>query len=223
MTDNEYNDCPNVRQGYEYWKAVFLNFEQHWQHNFNVIRPLSRPENFAFVHKDALYIGLNLVGGRVQSSSEWTARFQLQLQWVEEMIDTYVDSIKDHSNNGRMVKSIILIGHADPSSDHAAFFDPLVEYIEEISTNSNGEVDDENNNINAGEDFVFLYLNGDSHVWKLESDFFGQSKFLRMQVEGGTRDPPVAITVNSITVGGTARVAPSDVFLHDRRLPVDRK
>jgi hypothetical protein len=204
--DNEWNDCPNVNQGYAHWNSVFGNFDENWTHDFDVFRPADRPENFTFLHKQTLYIGLNLVGGRIQHGEEWSTRFQEQLEWVRELVDSYVanaDTDTDTTN-----KRVVLFGHANPTADHAEFFNPLVDYIEEINDNN---------------DVAFLYLNGDAHVWNYEPDFFDVSQFLRIQVEGGTRDPPVAIIVNNNGGGGGgggggASSSPSDVFAFDRML-----
>jgi hypothetical protein len=179
---------------------VFGSFESNWNHDFDIIRPTNRTENFAFVHKKSLFIGLNLVGGGLHHAGEWRTRLQDQFEWVKELVTS------DVLGSPSKARGVIIFGHANPASDHSGFFDPLSSYIR----------DDLNNSI------PFLYLNGDAHAWRIDTDFYGQSNFLRMQVEGGTRDPPLQVTVNATadsTVNATSdRSNASAVFSYNRML-----
>jgi hypothetical protein len=191
--DNEWNDCPNVNQGLSHWTTVFGDFDKHWDHNFQVIRPADRNENFAFVHKNSLFIGLNLVGGRVHHSGEWSSRLLDQFHWVEQLVASNV------LGSSPKAGKVVVFGHANPTGDHSDFFDSLRDYIR----------DDLKNTI------PFLYLNGDAHAFRHDTNFFSQSNFLRIQVEGGTGDPPIQVSVN------TSIFFPldiSDVFSYDRML-----
>jgi hypothetical protein len=222
-TDNEWNDCPNINQGYAHWNTVFGKFDQNWYHTFDVSRPTERPENFSFIHKKVLYIGLNLVGGRVHNTDEWLARLSGQLQWVQELVESYINERPDNDeivsiSRGRLpvAKRVVLFGHADPTADHADFFEPLADYIVGVSARiRNGDTDA----ANGASDIAFLYLNGDSHVWKYEPNFFGVPQFSRIQVEGGTRNPPVEITVDIRgNIPGDAEGGGANAFSYDRML-----
>ena len=83
------------------------------------------------------------------------------------------------SSSSDTADNVVIVGHATPTADHAAFFDPRVEYMEVELENS----------------ITFLYLNGDAHAWSVHSVFFEQPNFVQLQVEGGTRDPPLAVSV----------------------------
>jgi hypothetical protein len=101
LGDNDFNDCPNPDEGLQFWKDSFLNFEsRHWTHNFNIQHQDGRPENFAFEHKGTLFIGLNLVGGRVHSKSEWNTRLTEQVDWTKDLISGVND-----------VDRVVIFGH----------------------------------------------------------------------------------------------------------------
>lgn len=195
LGDNEWNDCPNVDQGFTYWKTVFGRFDEQWNHAFSLQRHQTRTENFAFVHKRTLFFGLNLVGGHVQRAKEWKERLTDLYEWVQQLVDSRVLSPQADAD------SVVIFGHADPSHDHDDFFDPLVDYLEQdlVST------------------IPFLYLNGDGHAWNYKEKFYRRPNFLRIQVEGGTRDPPLQISLNN----SDARAKPiSDVFNYNRMLTI---
>lgn len=195
LEDNEWNDCPNVDQGFTYWMTVFGRFEEQWNLPFSVQRHDSRPENFAFVHKRTLFFGLNLVGGRVHRASEWEERLTDLCEWVQQLVDSRVLSPEADAD------SVVIFGHADPTSHHAAFFDPLADYLEQDLVSK----------------IPFLYLNGDAHVWNYKEKFYRRPNFLRIQVTGGTRDPPLLVSLNN----SDARVKPvSEVFTYDRMLTI---
>jgi Calcineurin-like phosphoesterase len=136
MGDNEWNDCPNPDDGWNYWHEVFGNFEDNWDHpDISVVHPSDRKEAFYFVHKGVLHIGLNMVGGQRLDRIEWDNRLNEQQLWVKALIQTYL-------------MPTILFGHADPKNYHAAFFNPLVEFIQDTLLNS----------------IPIFYFNGDGHT-----------------------------------------------------------
>lgn len=172
------------------------HFEDNWDHNFQVDRPSDRPENFSFTHKKNLFIGLNIVGGRVHDPAEWTLRLTEQVAWATGLM-------KAHTTGNMVVdqvRSIVIFGHANPTAVHDSFFVPLKTFIRD----------------ELASDIPVLYLNGDGHLWSYDSSFFGLKQLLRIELTGGTTEPPLQLIV-----------APSDdavsnnaesVFLYDRRL-----
>jgi hypothetical protein len=156
-----------------------------------VTRP-ERSENFVVLHKRSLFIGLNLVGGRIDDQIEWTTRLEGQFNWVKELISTHTTV----GGGEDLVDSVAIFGHCNPASSHDDFFEPLKRYIR----------DDLHNLL------PILYLNGDAHAWKYQESFKRQSSWLRITVEGGTRNPPLQVTV--VNSGTT----PADVFTSDRQL-----
>jgi hypothetical protein len=69
--DNEWNDCQDPDKAWQFWEQYFLNFEQNWNIGWEVTHQQEQKENLAFVYHDVLFIGLNLVGGRIHDQEEW--------------------------------------------------------------------------------------------------------------------------------------------------------
>ena len=110
--DNEWNDCVDPNQAWTYWDTHLMGLENHWSHGFNVMRQTARPENFAFVHSDVLFMGFNLVGGTIIDP-------QLMADNVSWMNTNF-------SSFGNQVNSAVLFGHAFPNGGRQAFGDALV-------------------------------------------------------------------------------------------------
>jgi len=176
LGDNDWNDCPNPQEGLEHWNAEFLGFESRfWDHSFAISTQPGRQENFSFQHKGTLFIGLNLVGGTVLSMNEWIDRLSSQVNWTKTLIRSYVAEISPQT--GR----VVIFGHADPTIKHQRFFNPLRIFIKDELENS----------------VPILYVNGDGHEWLYEPNFYGQSSFLRIMVQGLTVDPPLKVMVEA--------------------------
>lgn len=164
--DNEYNDCLNPAEGWKFWNKHFLRFEQRWPHTLRVFRQLEREENFAFPHGGVLFVGLNLVGGRVHDKAEWKRRHAEDLDWLRRNIQTFGDASS----------SLVVFGHALPTPLHDDFFRPFIE--------------------EAGRfDKPVLYLHGDGHRW-IHDRPFSAKNILRVQVDQGGIAPPIKVTVN---------------------------
>lgn len=84
--DNEWNDLENPTQGWKWWQKYYSNFEERFGPSWKTERQLERPENFAFVRKGVVFIGINLVGGRVHDPSEWSRRLPEDAAWIKEML-----------------------------------------------------------------------------------------------------------------------------------------
>ena len=108
---------------------------RYWNHSFAIERMEDRPETFAFVHNGALFIGLNLVGGRPFNNAEWTDRLSGQATWAMRLMR-------------RHKIPTVLFGHANPDNgNHEEFFEPMQTFLR-----------DEWENL-----IPVLYLNGDKH------------------------------------------------------------
>jgi hypothetical protein len=121
--DNDWNDCPMPEAAFEYWEEKFERFENNFNveqlPNFpSVNRQMGRDENFAFLHKGVLFIGVHVVDGTVQSEREWSIRDTENLQWVEQQLTLY---------DTDEFRAIVLLGHAGYSSKVGDFFWPAME------------------------------------------------------------------------------------------------
>lgn len=193
LGDNDWTDCPNRDEGLRFWKRTFVGYEsKHWNHTFAIERQPNREENFAFVHKGSLFMGLNIIGGNVHSASEWTSRLTEQAAWTISMIDQYRET------KGDAVGRVVIFGHANPNNLHRDYFRTLQSYIR-------GELRNE---------IPVLYLNGDKHEWSYDTDFYGQSSWLRIMVSGKGIEPPVRVSIDS----ASEETKPENVFEYDRML-----
>lgn len=175
-----------------FWRQEFEGFDsKYWNHTFDLQRQEGYSENFAFVHKRTLFIGLNLVGGSVHNAKEWTTRLTAEYEWTRELILNYKAS---SSGVGR----VVLFGHANPKVRHNEFFVPLRRFVQTELNNT----------------IPMLYLNGDKHEWLHEDSFLDQESFLRIMLTGGSSEPPLKIMVQA---NGKV-MPPNQTFLYDRQL-----
>ena len=142
-----------------------MRFDRNWQHDFRLYRQLEHEENFSFVKNGVLFIGINIVGGRVVDKAEWTQRHADDLDWVRRNLRRF----SDH------VSSMVLFGHALPVERHNDFFVPFSEEAETFGK-------------------PVLYLHGDGHRW-IHDRPFPAKNILRIQVDQGGTAPPLKVTV----------------------------
>lgn len=163
--DNEWNDCTNPDEAWPLWTKHFKRFEEKWKYDLRINRQEKRDENFAFVRSDVLFIGINIVGGRVHDANEWAQRHAENLEWTRANFEKYRHSIK----------SAVIFGHAFPLKVHDDYFKGL-------------------NTIAVDFKKPILYLHGDGHRWIRNRPFDAQN-ILRIQVDQGGIAPPIKITV----------------------------
>lgn len=189
--DNDWTDCPNTEEGLQLWQDEFVGFEsKYWKHSFDIQRQHKRPYNFAFTHKGILFIGVNIAGGPVRDTEERVTRLADQAEWTIELIRSYQQS----SDVGR----VVIFGHANPTSCHRPFFKPIRAFIKD--------------ELKSG--IPILYLNGDTHVWSYDPNFYNERSLLRIMVTGLAVDPLLKV---SVTADGQFHM-PEEVFVIDRRL-----
>jgi hypothetical protein len=163
--DNEWNDCENPAQGWKYWLKHFNNFDTKWKYDFVVHRQKVRNENFAFQLDGVLFIGINLVGGRVHDAVEWKTRHAQNITWIESIFKA----------NHKKFHAVVLFGHALPMVKHNDFFIPLLPIVKTTNV-------------------PLLYLHGDGHKW-IKDKPLGTDLITRVQVDQGGIAPPVKVTV----------------------------
>jgi hypothetical protein len=104
--DNEYNDCINPDEAWDYWLKHLMRFDQRWQNSFRVFRQLEREENFAFIDNGVLFVSIFLVSGRVHDKEEWSRRHEQDMQWIETTMRVFKDR----------VKCAVIFSHAFPTA-----------------------------------------------------------------------------------------------------------
>lgn len=187
--DNEYNDCSDPEDALELWRDGLVRFDtKHWNHSLPVRTMDNRPESFYFVNKGTLFIGLNLVGTPSFSDDEWDERLDTQVEWTIQLIE-------EHRTGDNEVGAVVILGHASPNGEHDPFFIPLRDYIRKILQNS----------------MPILYLCGDVHSFYYDPNYENQPSWLRVRLEGGSKDPPLKVVVNPPKITGEYDEI-SDVF-----------
>ncbi len=109
--DNETTDCVSPTQGWSYWTQYLLRLEQNWPCSPSTERQSGRTENFAYVHKGMLFVGINLVGG-----TNDTNIMEDDADWVVQQLQTKVSQ----------VRGAVIFAQAGPGSNHSTFFNPFV-------------------------------------------------------------------------------------------------
>ena len=163
--DNEWNDCSNPEAAWRLWTRYLMGFDLHWTDALSVDRHPERDDLFAFFQTGVLFVGVNVVGGKVHDPEEWAQRHALCAKWIEAQVDRYRSDIE----------RLVIIGHATPRGKHADFF---------------GEVE----RIAIDLDRPVLYIHGDGHRWERER-LFDTDNVLRVQVDQGGKAPPVRVGI----------------------------
>ena len=192
--DNDISDCPNYDEGKALWMNEFVGFEsKYWNHTFNLQRQEGYPDNFAFVHKHSLFIGLNIIGGDTRDVTEWETRLRAEAEWTINLIRNYQ---MEYSMNSTIVGRIVIFGHANPGSRHASFFQAISTFINFELMNS----------------IPIVYINGDKHEWMYTENFYDNPSWLRIGVTGLGAEPLLRVTVEA---DGTY-IAPAQAYELER-------
>ena len=113
--DNDWIDCSNRTLAHQYWWNTFCYFEDHFCGSLLVERQSIRPENWAFVLKGVLFVGVSIPEGSAYSG-ERTVRLQDDANWV-------ADQFQDKASR---VRAAVVFGHRGPGSSYDLFFNELV-------------------------------------------------------------------------------------------------
>lgn len=196
LGDNDWSDCPNPTQALKHWNTNFLSlYNRYWNSSFVVAHMQQYPQNYYWIWKGTLFVGLDLPGSVPFDVNAWKQQLSEQSNWTITVIGDYSSQMIDQG----LVGQVVLFAQANPTKWHDPFFTPLVNYIENVLKNK----------------LPILYLNGDTHVWNFTPNFFGQKSFLRINLTGETINPPLKMMIN----GSFTRQIPSDqLFRYDRQL-----
>ncbi|MDH3700010.1 MAG: metallophosphoesterase [Alphaproteobacteria bacterium] len=169
--DNEYNDKDDPDAGFAAWEANFDFFENNWAHGLTVNHQAVRDENFSFISGEKLFIGINLVGGRIHDAQEWADRSADDLAWIES----------NFADFGDQVTSAVIFGHAAPSKSGYEVF--------------------ESGFVAASQAFTkpILYLMGDAHTWTADIPYSAAPNLTRIIIDrtgsGSAQDDPLKVSL----------------------------
>jgi hypothetical protein len=165
--DNDWTDCSDPALAWSHWETHLQGLHANSCGAPPAETQALRPENFAFLHKGVLFIGLNLPSGEADPLEE-AARLQDDADWVAQQL----------ADKGAQVRGAVVFGHAGPGSVEELFFDQF-----EVSAAAFAK--------------PILYAMGHKHAWILDYPFSDTPNLQRVVVERGTlSEPPVRITVS---------------------------
>ena len=172
MIFNHTLDCPNPIQALSLWNQYFLNFEtNYWQEpSWEVLRQLPNyGENFAFLQREVLFLGINLVGGIVHNQQEWDSRHQANLLWIDTTAAKYAGSYT----------TMVVLAHADPDIEiNQNFFQDFYPMVESYD-----------------EQVIFVHRNLGIDTWTKESGYNGIQNLEVVAVEG-SKWPPMWVQID---------------------------
>jgi len=189
--DNEWSDLEDPAQGWKWWQKYYSRFEEGFQPAWKTERQPERPENFAFVRKGVVFIGINLVGGRIHDASEWALRLPQDAAWIKEVLTR--PSMTD-------VRAAVILCQANPlvlkAGDPKEKFKPFLVPFRQAAADWKKPL---------------LFLHSDGHVW-IDDQPWPEKNIRRIQVDKwDTKFPTVQFTVAD---AGDAKT----IFQFNRRL-----
>lgn len=177
--DNEWNDCKDPKEAWDFWDTYFMRFDEKWNYEFDVTRQAGRTENFAFVQNGVLFVGLNLVGGKIHKKTEWNSMIEDDLSWLTEQFSRHASSVSSavvfiHANPGKPVLGEFIFAKED--------YKPIVEFLDVVTAKLFPE--------------PILLIHGDGHKWIHDSPFPNAgSRITRIQVTQGGLEAPLKVEV----------------------------
>jgi hypothetical protein len=173
----EWNHCPDYDVSTAMWREYFVGYdEKYWdmswsKRGYKVTRQPGREENFAFDYKNSVYIGLNMVSGKVWDEKDWDDRLSANLQWVKENVEKNLSA-----------DLIVMFGNAGPIKNNLPFFDELTKSIQGWTV--------DHRNLN------FLYVKQNSSPLDVNQNFRGLDNFFMLNVESD-QWPPTKISLDT--------------------------
>jgi hypothetical protein len=124
--DNDYPKCTNPSEGWENYQQYMMNINtMHWNipQEYDVKRQINRKENFSFLYRRVLFIGLNMVSN---SDDEWETAFRSEdnINWVLENVEAYLDN----------ADAVFVMGYGRLlAAERTLFYDAMVSMTKKIS------------------------------------------------------------------------------------------
>ena len=167
--DNDWYDCTDQEYAWKNWTKHFLGFQNNWpNHGFNVSPQHERPENFAFVHKSTLFVGLHIISASVTDWESWDRKVNDDSIWLRRVFDW-------HRNNPN-VSAMVLMSHAHP---HHRRYKGFIDTLEEVT---------------VGVQKPIMYLQGDLQEFLVDRPF-QNTNILRVVLDKGSNAAPTEITI----------------------------
>ena len=72
--EEDWANCPNQEEAWGHWVETFMEYEKKFNSEFDVLHYDELPENFAFVEKNVLFVGVHETNGRIDDLTELNNR-----------------------------------------------------------------------------------------------------------------------------------------------------
>ena len=183
--DNDWYDCPNRTESFNFFLQYFGTLETKWHKNdykpLGIERSSENQELFVFYREGILFIGIHLINAPLdhEDIDSWNARMKMNKEWVAYNIESYFEKLE--------IRGVIILGHALRSPRTRPFFLSVADYFV---------------NITHRQDLPVVYLHGDGHDWDVDTKLSHQlhwKHFRDIQVDqGGLADPVIVDIAPSI-------------------------
>jgi len=166
--DRDWVTCNRPQQSLDYWSINLSKFDQNFTpRKFKVDYQEGNEENFAFLHKGVLFLSVHIVDAETDAS-EWTSRHERNVMWTKEKLSQFDDG--DYH-------SLVIFGHAAPSSKQGEYFWPVVDQLKDMD-----------------KPVLYLHANSDGNFEEYKP--FGEAdNFSAVQLEKRGREAPMKVTV----------------------------
>ncbi|OEU22167.1 hypothetical protein FRACYDRAFT_232320 [Fragilariopsis cylindrus CCMP1102] len=183
--DNDWYDCPNRTESFNFFLQYFGTLETKWHKNdykpLGIERSSENQELFVFYREGILFIGIHLINAPLdhEDIDSWNARMKMNKEWVAYNIESHFEKLE--------IRGVIILGHALRSPRTRPFFLSVADYFV---------------NITHRQDLPVVYLHGDGHDWDVDTKLSHQlhwKHFRDIQVDqGGLADPVIVDIAPSI-------------------------
>ncbi|VEU41383.1 unnamed protein product [Pseudo-nitzschia multistriata] len=181
--DNDWYDCPNRTESFNFFLKYFGAFETRWHKkdymSLGIERSKENKELFVFYKEGILFIGLHLINAPLdhEDIESWDARMKINKEWMAKNIESYFQKSE--------IRGVVLLGHCLRSPRTRPFFLTVADYFV---------------NITHRENLPVVYLHGDGHKWDVDTKLSHQlhwKHFRDIQVDQGGLADPIIVDVAS--------------------------
>eukprot|EP00579_Thalassiosira_antarctica_P006969 CAMPEP_0201879302 /NCGR_PEP_ID=MMETSP0902-20130614/10221_1 /ASSEMBLY_ACC=CAM_ASM_000551 /TAXON_ID=420261 /ORGANISM="Thalassiosira antarctica, Strain CCMP982" /LENGTH=898 /DNA_ID=CAMNT_0048407097 /DNA_START=68 /DNA_END=2764 /DNA_ORIENTATION=+ len=194
--DKDWAACGSKKeaeQSLEYWDVNLGKLERNWDHPLKVDYSEDVVGNFAFLHKNVLFISVNIVDAET-NPTELSRRLEQNVLWTKSKLAQFTPT---------EYHAIVIFGHAPPSDKQDGYFSPLIQQIKELQ-----------------KPVLYLHANSKDGTFEQYTPFEEAENFKAVQLEKRGREAPMRVVV--MMEGeeeGEGKKKNEDPFMFERREP----
>lgn len=170
----DWSNCPDPKLAWAEWYKQFQFYNNRWddtenKEEFEVFHQKHQLENWAFIHREVLFLGVHAVNGAVHNKTESDQRNERNYEWVSGMANARLSDIR----------AMVIFGNAKPGyNGSVVFFAQLEDFMRTF-------------------DLPTMYVHAASGEGGIEQykPFIDTPHFYSVQVETGLDTPPLRMNV----------------------------